>query len=112
MDANDERIVQLLTEIRDAQREEAAYRRKAVDESLALTRRAVRLQRLGLFVYMLVVLAAAVLIAYLVSMFASRLGGPPEHPPPAFDPDALTIKIEVKNAMPFERTGGTRPGWV
>jgi hypothetical protein len=41
-------VVRLLTEIRDAQREDIAYRRQAVDESIVLQRRALQLQRTAL----------------------------------------------------------------
>lgn len=44
----DAQIIRLLTELRDAQREELAYRRAVLSESLDLTRRAVRMQRVGL----------------------------------------------------------------
>ena len=43
-------IIRLLTEMRDAQREELAYRRRAVEESLALQRRAIWWQRVGMIV--------------------------------------------------------------
>lgn len=44
----DAQIIRLLTEMRDAQREELAYRRAVLSESLDLSRRAVRMQRVGL----------------------------------------------------------------
>jgi hypothetical protein len=59
-------IVRLLTELRDAQREELAYRRRVLDESMAMQRRALRLQRLGLTVVVpLVIVAGAVALVWL-----------------------------------------------
>ncbi len=58
MGDSDGQIIRLLTELRDAQREDLTYRRKAVEESLALSRRAVRMQRIGL----LIVLGGVVVI--------------------------------------------------
>ena len=37
-------IIQLLTEIRDAQRDEIAYRREVLEESLALQKKAIGMQ--------------------------------------------------------------------
>ena len=48
MQNDSERIVQLLTEIRDDQREEIACRKRAMEESVRLQRSAVRWQRGGL----------------------------------------------------------------
>jgi hypothetical protein len=56
----DGQIIRLLTEIRDAQREELAYRRKVLEESLALSRRAVRLQRIGVVIALAVVVISVV----------------------------------------------------
>lgn len=58
----DGQIIRLLTEMRDAQREELAYRRKILDESLALSRRAVRMQRIGMLILIAVVAVGAFLI--------------------------------------------------
>jgi len=44
----EQQIIRLLTELRDAQCEELAYRRRVLDESIGLQKRAVRLQRIGL----------------------------------------------------------------
>jgi hypothetical protein len=65
----EQEIVRLLTELRDAQREELAYRRRVLDESIALQRRAVRWQRGSLlvilvgFVLLLIVGGACLLTA-------------------------------------------------
>lgn len=45
---NDNAIIQLLTEIRDNQREESAWRKKVIEESVRLQRVAVRWQRIAL----------------------------------------------------------------
>ena len=58
----DGQIIRLLTEMRDAQREELAYRRKVLDESLALSRRAVRMQWIGLLIVVALVVAGVVLV--------------------------------------------------
>lgn len=58
-----EQIIRLLTEIRDAQREERDYRKRAVDESIDLQRRAVRLQRIGLGIVFAVLAAGLGLLA-------------------------------------------------
>ena len=58
----DGQIIRLLTEIRDAQREEMAYRRQVLDESLALSRRAVRMQRIGLLVVVAIIVVGVVVI--------------------------------------------------
>ena len=58
----DGQMVQLLTELRDAQREELAYRRKALEESLALARRGIRMQRTGLMVAGAAILVGAIVI--------------------------------------------------
>lgn len=44
----EQQIIRLLTELRDAQREDLAYRRRTLDESIALQRNAVAFQRIGL----------------------------------------------------------------
>ena len=64
MGDTDGQIIRLLTEMRDAQREDSTYRRKAIDESLILSRRAVRMQRIGL----LIVLAVVVVIGGLFAL--------------------------------------------
>ncbi len=61
----DDQIIRLLTEMRDAQREEMAYRRKAVDESLALANRGVRMQRIGLLIVVAMVVVGAAWLAIL-----------------------------------------------
>lgn len=58
----DGQIIRLLTEMRDAQREELTYRRKVLDESLALSRRAVRMQRIGLLFVVAVIAVGVALI--------------------------------------------------
>ncbi len=68
---SEQQIIRLLTEIRDAQREELAYRRRVLDESfdlqkksIALQKGAVRAQR----VYMWVVIGGVVLVLALVAL--------------------------------------------
>jgi hypothetical protein len=61
----DTQIVQLLTEIRDAQREEIEYRRRATEESLALQRRAIATQRI-VFKFLMVLLVIAGLLGALL----------------------------------------------
>ncbi|WP_157369435.1 hypothetical protein [Zavarzinella formosa] len=56
-------IIQLLTDLRDAQREELAYRRRVLDESIGLQRRAVKLQRIGVAIVLLVLVAGLGMIA-------------------------------------------------
>ena len=63
-------VVRLLTEIRDNQREEIAWRNKVIEESLRLQRTAVRWQRIGLVVAGLVVVAGVML-----AIFGKRLFG-------------------------------------
>ena len=63
-------VVRLLTEIRDNQREEIAWRNKVIEESLRLQRIAVRWQRIGLVVAGLIVVAGVMLI-----VFGKRLFG-------------------------------------
>jgi hypothetical protein len=65
MTDTDHQIIRLLTELRDSQREELAYRRGVLEESLGLQRRAVRNQRIAFLVglgLILVVAAASVLV--------------------------------------------------
>ena len=59
----DGQIIRLLTEMRDAQRDEQAYRRLALEESLALARRGVRTQRLALLILGLIIAGGAVVLA-------------------------------------------------
>ena len=59
----DGQIIRLLTEMRDAQKEELAYRRKVLDESMALQRRAVRLQRIGLLIVLVFIAVGGILIS-------------------------------------------------
>ena len=59
----DDQIIRLLTEMRDAHREEMAYRRNAIDESLALARRGLRMQRIGLLSVLAVVVVVVVVIS-------------------------------------------------
>lgn len=59
----EQQIIRLLTDLRDAQREEVTYRRRVLDESLGLQRRAVRLQRIGLAIVLGVLAVGVGLIA-------------------------------------------------
>lgn len=59
----EEQIIRLLTDLRDAQREELAYRRRVVDESIGLQKRAVRLQRIGLAIVLVVLAVGLGMIA-------------------------------------------------
>ena len=68
MSEAEQQIVRLLTELRDAQREDLAYRRKVLDESFSLQKRAIRLQRIGLLM-VLVVIAVGVV----VTLFAGTI---------------------------------------
>lgn len=59
----EQEIIRLLTEMRDAQREELVYRRRVLEESLALQKRALRAQRAGLGVVLGVFALVFVLFA-------------------------------------------------
>ena len=59
----EQEIIRLLTDLRDAQREELAHRRRVVDESIGLQRRAVRLQRVGLTIILAMLAVGLSLIA-------------------------------------------------
>ena len=61
----EERIIRLLTDLRDTQREEQAYRRGVIDETLGLQKRAVRLQRVGLAIVFVVLAVGVGMIALL-----------------------------------------------
>lgn len=82
-DAED-RIIRLLTELRDERRADLAYREKAGDDSLALQKRALRLQRIGPGILFAVLLAGAgsIALAQLIPVaeppfrsFAERFSG-------------------------------------
>ena len=69
-------IIQILTEMRDSQREELAYRRRTLDESLALSRLAVqrqeqmaRLYRRALGVCAILVVALGFYLAWVAGAF-------------------------------------------
>jgi len=62
--STDEQIIQLLTEIRDGLREEAAWRQKVINESLRLQRKGNLWQRIGLFAWGLVVVGAVIALYY------------------------------------------------
>ena len=81
---NEDAIVRLLTEIRDAQREELAHRRQVIAESMRLQRSAIRWQRSAAIMGAFVVIAG---IVYLATIHFSR---------PAPDPD-------ISNTNPWER---------
>lgn len=75
MGDRDDEIVRLLTEIRDNQVEDLDYRRQVMEQSLALQRRAVRWQRVGLVIVFVVIACGAALIALLwLPMFIRRWG--------------------------------------
>ncbi|MGL6072948.1 MAG: hypothetical protein ACRC8S_02180 [Fimbriiglobus sp.] len=59
------KIIELLTEMRDAQRAEVEYRRRVMDESMALQKRGIRFQRIGLLVVLVFVVIALFLVALL-----------------------------------------------
>ncbi len=64
MNDADGQIIRLLTEMRDAQQDELAYRRQVMEESLALARRGVKTQRVALLVVIMVgVVCFATLVA-------------------------------------------------
>jgi hypothetical protein len=62
----DDVIIRLLTEIRDNQRKEIAWRRKAVKESVRLQRIAVRRQAFGLAIVGLVIVGSAIVVTLLL----------------------------------------------
>jgi hypothetical protein len=53
---NEEAILRVLTEMRDQQREQIAWQRKVTEQSIAIQRSAIRMQRVALTVVALVVL--------------------------------------------------------
>lgn len=59
----EQQIIRLLTDLRDAQQEELAYRRQVLEESIGLQRRAVRLQRVGVGIVLAVLMVGLGLIA-------------------------------------------------
>jgi hypothetical protein len=69
----EQQIIRLLTDLRDAQREELAYRRRVLEESIGLQRRAVRLQRIGLAIILGMLAVGAALFVW--AMSAARQGG-------------------------------------
>jgi hypothetical protein len=74
---NDRDIITILTEIRDNQREEIAWRKKVLEESLRLQRAGLRGQRLAMTIGGLLIFAgvSAVVFAVFVGVFASRFFG-------------------------------------
>jgi hypothetical protein len=63
----EQQIIRLLTDPRDAQRDELAYRRRVLDESIELQKRAVRLQRVGLAIVLGVVAVGVVMVVLAIS---------------------------------------------
>jgi hypothetical protein len=59
----EEQIVRLLTDLRDAQREDLVYRRKVLDESIGLQKRAIRFQRVGLVTVLVAIGVGLIMIA-------------------------------------------------
>jgi uncharacterized membrane protein len=62
---NEEAIVRLLTEMRDMQQEEIAWRHKVTEQSLRLQGSGIRTQRVALVVVALIVAAVLTMWAYL-----------------------------------------------
>jgi hypothetical protein len=67
--SNDDAIIRLLTEIRENQREEIAWRKKVIEESVRLQRAALRWQRLALLVGGLVIAAGALVVVFAKQLF-------------------------------------------
>ena len=63
--SNDDAIIKLLTEIRDNQREEIAWRKKVAEESLRLQRTAVSWQRIALVVVGLTIIAGILGVVFM-----------------------------------------------
>lgn len=72
MDKQDQ-IIELLTEIRDLQREERDWRRKAVEESVHLQRVGVQRQLLGLMIVVPLILGAVAYLAWTYLKATGRL---------------------------------------
>lgn len=66
MSEGERQIIQLLTELRDAQREELAYRRRMLDESMDLQRRALSRQRVAMVILPVLVLAFGSIVGLLL----------------------------------------------
>ena len=69
-------IIRLLTQLRDAQREEFEYRRQMMDETVRLQKRAARLQRIVLMIVLVLVAVALVLIVGMLVLIALTLWAP------------------------------------
>jgi hypothetical protein len=67
--SNDDAIIRLLTEIRDNQREEIAWRKQATEESMRLQRVGLLWQRIALTVGGLIVVAGVLLLVYGTKLF-------------------------------------------
>lgn len=72
MDKQDQ-IIELLTEIRDLQREERDWRRKAVEESVHLQRVAIQRQMLALVIVAPLIVGALALLAWIFLRSTGRL---------------------------------------
>lgn len=71
MTDTDHQIIHLLTELRDLHREDLAYRRRVLEESMLLQRRSVRMQRLALpFLLGVVIVLIAVMV--IINLLANR----------------------------------------
>lgn len=82
-----QQIVRLLSEMRELQKEDLAYRRKVLDESFALQKRAMGYQKIGIGFVFLIVLAGIgwALLAFWVFSEKSQNkapGNPPSLPQP------------------------------
>ncbi|AWM35692.1 hypothetical protein GobsT_66240 [Gemmata obscuriglobus] len=78
MSEAEQQILRLLTEIRDAQREELAYRRRVLDESFDLQKKSVALQKGAVRAqraYMWVVIVGVTLVVALMAL-VKLLTGP------------------------------------
>ena len=70
---NDERIVQLLSELREGQREQLAHSRNVAERSLDAQRMAIDMQRRSARLYRIVVSVMAPVVAALVALLFFRL---------------------------------------
>jgi cytochrome b561 len=70
---NEEAILRVLTELRDMQREDIAYRRQLAEQSLRMQRSAARVQRLALIV---LAIALAIGAYFLMSARYGRVDEP------------------------------------
>ena len=66
---NDEQIIRLLTEIRDDLHEEAAWRRKVIDESVRLQRMGILWQRIAVTAWGFVVVVGVLFGIYYMGLF-------------------------------------------